>query len=130
MCAPGFQLSFANNMGICVNCTIPNCLSCNMTGSVPVCAVCAPGYSPVLMGEACSQCSFPCATCNSNRAPNNCQTCALPFFFEFPSADGVCIKNYIRGCLKPNPTNTTLCGTCASGFTLTPDGLYCNFTCP
>ena len=130
MCAPGFQLSFANKMGICVNCTIPNCLSCNMTGSVPVCAVCAPGYSPVLMGEACSQCSFPCATCNSNRAPNNCQTCALPFFFEFPSADGVCIKNYIRGCLKPNPTNTTLCGTCASGFTLTPDGLYCNFTCP
>jgi hypothetical protein len=65
MCAPGFQLSFANNMGICVNCTIPNCLSCNMTGSVPVCAVCALGYSPVLLGEACSQCSFPCATCNS-----------------------------------------------------------------
>ena len=47
-----------------------------------------------------------------------------------PATDGSCIKNYIRGCIRPNLKNITLCGACATGFTLSPDGLSCNFTCP
>lgn len=47
-----------------------------------------------------------------------------------PATDGSCIKNYIRGCVRPNLNNITLCGVCATGFTLSPDGLSCNFTCP
>jgi hypothetical protein len=130
ICQPGYQLSFVQNMGVCIKCSIANCLQCIVNGTVPICAQCAVGYSPIFLGEACSQCSFPCETCNDKPAPNNCQTCALPFYFAMPATDGTCIKNYIRGCVRPNLNNSTLCAACASGFTLSPDGLFCNFTCP
>lgn len=128
-CSNGFQLF----QGSCINCSISNCLSCGlidpMTSST-FCLACAPGYSVNPNGTACTQCLFPCVTCNGQVGPNNCATCSFPQFFEAALQNGTCLRNLIPGCLRPDVTNSSLCGVCAPGFTLTTDKLRCNWTCP
>lgn len=98
LCQNGYQLYIPqNSTGVCIQCNIPNCQSCGLNGTTVVCLACALGYSSV--GNSCVQCLYPCVTCTANQGPNNCKTCATPFYFLNALSNGSCVLNLIPNCV-------------------------------
>lgn len=129
LCQNGYQLYIpTNSTGVCIQCTIQNCQSCKLNGSNVVCAACAYGYSAI--GNSCVQCLYPCATCTANQGPNNCATCAIPYYFATALSTGACVVNTIPNCMSYNTTNTSLCATCATGYKYNSTTNTCYFNCP
>lgn len=118
LCANGFQLSTSstNGAGICIKCSIQNCDTCEISGSQVQCKKCALGYSA--NNGVCNYCQFPCATCNSNQAPNNCATCQTPMYFSTPLSNGTCVRSLIPYCSNYNAQNTSICASCMQSYTL------------
>jgi hypothetical protein len=108
LCQNGFQLFIpSGGSGICIQCNIQNCQTCALSGTSVVCQACAAGYSP--NGGNCVQCLFPCATCNSNQAPNNCLTCQIPSYFAMSLSNGSCVSNLVPNCNNYKTANITQC---------------------
>ncbi len=129
LCQNGYQLfNPVGSPGTCILCNIPNCQTCGLSGSTVVCQTCGVGYSQ--NGGNCVQCLYPCATCNSNAAPNNCASCQPPFYFSVALSNGTCLANSIPNCVSYNPTNINQCTSCATFFTLNTTSNLCQFNCP
>ena len=127
-CENGYQLFNAAGFRVCIRCSIHNCKTCGLSNSQVVCVECNQGYSS--NGGRCNQCLYPCASCTSNQAPNNCQTCQKPSFFSTPLANQACVKNSIPNCVDYNKDNVSLCEECGSGFKLNTEKTSCEFNCP
>lgn len=130
LCQNGYQLyQQANGSSVCLNCSIANCQSCalNQTGSV-VCGTCAVGYSPVQ--NVCTQCLYPCVTCQNSTTSNVCATCSTPFYLETATSSGQCIANLVPFCTSYNTTNSSLCANCSSGYSVNYTSNTCQFNCP
>lgn len=129
LCQNGFQLfTPSGGSGVCIQCNISNCQSCGLNGATVVCQTCAIGYS--LNGANCIQCNFPCATCNSNQAPNNCLTCQTPLYLPTALSNGTCAGSTVPNCLTYSSINNTICAVCITSYTLNSTSNICQFSCP
>ena len=129
LCQNGFQLFIpTGGNGICIQCNIPNCQSCALSGTTIVCQTCVVGYSQ--NAGTCIQCLFPCATCNSNQAPNNCVACQTPLYFSIALSNSTCLSNSIPNCLSYNAANITQCTACSTYYALNTSSNLCEFNCP